>query len=58
MAINLVTKGCCMLHPYFNHVKEIHAVHSYEGDVTWSHILREANQVAKQVVIALVPFQV
>lgn len=31
--------------PHFNLVRRIHEVHSYQGNVTWSHILCEANQV-------------
>ncbi|KAL5154527.1 hypothetical protein HKD37_19G053866 [Glycine soja] len=47
------------IYPCFNLVKEIHA---RQGNATWNHIFREANQVAdvlaKQAVTPLNPFQV
>lgn len=57
VAIKLVSQGCCTQHQFSNLIKQIHAVHNYQGHVTWSHILREVNQVAetlaKQALMAL-----
>ncbi|KAG4973833.1 putative ribonuclease H protein [Glycine soja] len=62
VAIKLMSKGCCMRHPFYNLVQEIHAVHGYQGNIYWNHVLREANQVAdalaKKAITTLSLYQV
>lgn len=45
-AVNLLSDGCSRTHVCYPLVTAIHEVHGDGGVVKWSHVLREANEVA------------
>lgn len=45
-AVSLLNEGCCITNACYNLVTAIHEVRKVNGDISWKHTYREANQVA------------
>lgn len=52
-AIKLLEGNCSNTHSCFSLTKQIHDVHSNEGELAWNHVLREANYVAVNTISLL-----